>query len=827
MKTRNRAALRDLECLESRLAPAVALVNSTTATFTDADGDKATIKVSIGTLTAGLFTTGAMGLGEQLQTIDLSAGGFDGANLTISVKKALAGDGLVNVGHINSTGQDLGAVTVAGDLGQIDAGDSDPAALAVKSLTVRSMGRYGTDTQSAGGSLESNFDGALGKLSIKADAINVHVNVDDGADGTIGSVAIGGSLIGGADSSSGRIFSSGDMGPVKIGHDLQGGAGGSSGSISSLGKLAAVKVGGSAIGGANTNSGLIFSAADMGVVKIGRDLQGGTGGNSGLISSSGKLAGANIRGSVKGGAGAFSGAILSTLDMGLVKIGHDLQGGTGLSSGKIESSGTLAGVTVGGSVIGGSNTDSGQVFSIGDMGLVKIGRDLQGGMGGTTGLIFSNSKLAGVKAGGSVIGGIGADSGKIISIGDMGLVEFGRDLRGGTGGSSGMVNSTFGRLAGVTVRGSVIGATGGGSGAILSNGDMGMVNIGHDLQGSSGLDSGRIRVFGGHLAGVTVGGSVIGGSNTGGQISSFGHMGLVKIGHDLLGGLGAVSGTIIGLGNLAGVTVGGSLIGGLTSISGAIVSGGDMGLVRIGQDLQGGSISGATANLSESGAVRSGGRIASVVIGGSVISGIDSSTTGSLSSSASIRAGNDIGSLTVKGSLIGNKNPNGDSPVIISARGQAMPGATTDVAIGKVTIGRRVENARILAGYDAGLTPKNPDAQIGAVTIGGDWVASSIVAGVDDGVDNLFGTADDVKISGAGTTNSVSIVAKIASITIKGEALGTPNSTSSTDHFGFVAQQIGSLKVGGGSFALTAGPSNDSIELSPITGDLTIREVAL
>jgi hypothetical protein len=185
MKPSNRAALRSFECLESRLAPAVALVNWVTATFTDVDGDKVTVNLSIGTLTAGLFTTGATGLGEQLQTIDLNGGGFDGANLTISVKKALAGDGLVNVGYINATGHDLGTVTVAGDLEQIDAGDGDPAAPAVKSLTVRSMGRYGTDTQSAGGSLESNFDLALGKLVVKGDVAAAHLAVDDGADGTI------------------------------------------------------------------------------------------------------------------------------------------------------------------------------------------------------------------------------------------------------------------------------------------------------------------------------------------------------------------------------------------------------------------------------------------------------------------------------------------------------------------------------------------------------------------------------------------------------------------------------------------------------------------
>jgi hypothetical protein len=222
MKPRSRPAL-SLWALESRLAPAVTIVNAHTATFTDIDGDRATVTVSAGTLTAGLFATAAAGVGDQLQGIDFSAGGFDGATLTISPIKVPAGDGLVNVGFINSTGHDLGAVSVAGDLGQIDAGDSDPAAPAVAALTVRSLGRFGTVTQAAGGSLESNVNGALSKLVVKADLAGAYVNVDDGADGTIGSVTVGGSLIGGSDTSSGRVFASGNMGPVAIGRDLQGG----------------------------------------------------------------------------------------------------------------------------------------------------------------------------------------------------------------------------------------------------------------------------------------------------------------------------------------------------------------------------------------------------------------------------------------------------------------------------------------------------------------------------------------------------------------------------------------------------------------------------
>jgi hypothetical protein len=96
MKRTCRSTLR-FERLEGRDVPSVVIVNPTTATYTDVDGDHVTVKVSKGTLTAGLFTTLATGKGDQLQEINFSGGGFDGANLTISVVKVVGGDGLANV----------------------------------------------------------------------------------------------------------------------------------------------------------------------------------------------------------------------------------------------------------------------------------------------------------------------------------------------------------------------------------------------------------------------------------------------------------------------------------------------------------------------------------------------------------------------------------------------------------------------------------------------------------------------------------------------------------------------------------------------------------
>ena len=118
----------------------------------------------------------------------------------------------------------------------------------------------------------------------------------------------------------------------------------------------------------------------------------------------------------------------------------------------------------------------------------------------------------------------------------------------------------------------------------------------------------------------------------------------------------------------------------------------------------------------------------------------------------------------------------------------------------------------------------NADAQIGAVVVG-DWIASSIVAGVQDDNDAprdaFFGDGDDRAITGGSTA----IISKIASITIKGTARGT---LGGVDHFGFVAQQIGSFRIGAETFPLTLGAANDTAgRLAGITGDLRVREVAL
>jgi hypothetical protein len=107
---------------------------------------------------------------------------------------------------------------------------------------------------------------------------------------------------------------------------------------------------------------------------------------------------------------------------------------------------------------------------------------------------------------------------------------------------------------------------------------------------------------------------------------------------------------------------------------------------------------------------------------------------------------------------------------------------------------------------------------MGAVTVGRDWIASDLVAGVQPGEDGQFGTPDDAPISAEN-----SVIARIASIVIKGAAAGSDNIG---DHFGFVAEEIGATTVRGIKVQLAPGPGNDILgHTIGSTDNLQVREV--
>jgi hypothetical protein len=700
----------NIEPLESRIAPASIFV-----TFTDIDGDVVKITATNALTVAppldlNDLTIVPVGVGGQLRSLNITDAGFAGANITFTVTQKPGGDGLAHVGLINAIGVDLGNVTVKGDLGSIDAGDATLTTPAVKILSARSIGAFGTAT--LGGSLESNFVGSLGALKVSGDVVGAYFSLPNGG---IGAITIGGSLVGGAQDHTGAIVASGNIGPVKIGGDV--------------------------IGGSGSFSGVVQSAAGkVGTVQIGGSLRGGGATATGLLSSLGA--------------------------MGAVTIGHDILGGAGQQSGIIIANGGLPSVTLGGSLLALPGNDGGvssaQIFSGGTLGLVKIGHDVRGGAGDDSGLIKANGTLTTVQIGGTVIGGSGQQSGSIHSFTKIGTVTIGGDLRGGRDLFSGSIFTTTGEIGSVTIRGTVqatplIGNVPDHSAAIVSGTKIGTVRIGGDFYLGEIAAGGTSDITAINIAGWTYYGN----------IETQGDIGSVKVGRDLRGGAITVGG------NLTTLSIGRSFVG-ETAVFGRVIGdplprglitvGGTLGTTTIGGDIRGG-------NSSESAYIEAD-RITSVLIGGSLVAGIDQDAQADLVHNASIRTGHDIGTITVRGSILGNESPNGVARPVISALGKPEGSArANDLALTSLIVSGRVLFTDVLAGYAPDDTPSggsNGDASIHTIRVGGDWIASSVSAGIQDAAGDGFANGDDYVIPG-----STAIVARIASITIGGAVIGT------------------------------------------------------
>ena len=149
----------------------------------------------------------------------------------------------------------------------------------------------------------------------------------------------------------------------------------------------------------------------------------------------------------------------------------------------------------------------------------------------------------------------------------------------------------------------------------------------------------------------------------------------------------------------------------------------------------------------------------------------------------------------------------------------------SDTGAGTINVTGRVEHALIHAGIDT-FGSTNADAQIGTVTVGGDWIASSLVAGAQAGDDGQFGTQDDGKFAGAFTKDVAGVYSCINSVVIGGQVLGTE---FTGDHFGIVAESVGSLSINANLIPLLVGKHNDDILLAPLIdgffGDLRLREI--
>ncbi len=347
-----------IEPLESRIAPAT-LVSPTTVTFQDKNGDIATVKISAPLLTRSnvkdvfLFDTGSVnGVNstmQQLESLDIAAlgPGANGINISITAQPEGMFPGVVNVGFINASGIALGNVTVGGDVGRIDAGNST---LGIHSLSVGSIGAQGLATQrSAGANLDSHIAGRVGSIIVNGVFDAASIGINGGGAVALGNLTVVGNIDGGT------IQTQGGINNILVGGSIVGESGTDAGAIGVAGGIGAVLIEGSVTGGDGNYSGAVFATGNIGSVEIGGSINGGNGARSGEVASESSIGIINVVGSVIGGDGAHSGVILASGNIGSVTIGDGLFGSLTSSAGHIGAGGNIGSISLGLEGIGGAN----------------------------------------------------------------------------------------------------------------------------------------------------------------------------------------------------------------------------------------------------------------------------------------------------------------------------------------------------------------------------------------------------------------------------------------------------------------------------------------
>lgn len=577
------------------------------------------------------------------------------------------------------------------------------------------------------------------------------------------------------------------------------------------------------------------TAAQAGIV-------GSTGSASGAIISNGSIGKVTVNlkdsnlAALQSGTGSQSASIAAVGSLGTVILYGDIDGTAsvaGSGGASITVGFNLSSVTVYGDLIGNGGELTGSITADGNISTVKVFGSLHGGEGDSSASVIAGGKFASAWIQGSLLGGGGASSASLISGADFTLPgDFGKATVLGTLTGDGVDSASIrsgGKLGTIVV-------------GTVGSGPNGSVVLNDVLIGGDGSNSASI--FGNKGAkSITVNGNVHGGGELySGSIQTFGTMSSLKVLGSVLGGNGDYSATIFardlpGLisitpGTLGKITIGGALTGGIGDYSAQIRSDGSMQSITVGsmtgqQGDWSASIVAGTGDSAFLNEFKTIGGIGSVKINGNVTGGIGEG-------SANIQAGARISAVTVYGDISSTRLQTGRdfgsivvdgrktlaegslTDVLISAKGSAKATTRADLALGKLTVSGDVESTDIRVGYDLFGDAVSGNAQIGAVKVTGDWIASDLVAGVRDVDGDGFGDADDAVING-GT------ISKIASILIGGNVTGTDGGT---DHFGFVAQTIGSAKIGGETKVLTPGKVTIDLAGTPATNDTSIREVA-
>jgi hypothetical protein len=229
------------------------------STFSDADGDLATVRVTRGVLVPNDFVFDSSSGPPTLAQIDLTRGGVtSGSDFTLTVRR-IGGDGRVDIGHINATGLDLGRVSVAGSLKSIDVGSDLTGATAIELLQAHSM--IGGTPKNA----VSTVKGRLGLLELAGDLSGVTLKVL----GDIGHIAApwegphlaGGIHVQGSIENS-RIMTNGDIAQLQVGGNLSGTILSSRGDFDPASAIEAKTFGSIRVGG-DVNRTVILAGYDL------------------------------------------------------------------------------------------------------------------------------------------------------------------------------------------------------------------------------------------------------------------------------------------------------------------------------------------------------------------------------------------------------------------------------------------------------------------------------------------------------------------------------------------------------------------------------------
>lgn len=439
-----------LEKFEDRIAPAV-LINPSTVTFQDVDGDEVTVKFSKKILTSQETLDEVLSLtpgdvsGEKLDGIDLSLLDLTAAQLnrlgvTIVAKQAGGGDGLVNVGAILGEGIDLGHVFVDGVLGKITAGNANAGTAGLLSLSVDSLGLSEGESTVDFSDITSVIVGNLNSFKVTHDINKAVLSVTGSDKAQLVQAKIGGSLIGGDDDYSGSISVNGRIGKIFVGGDLTGGNGMYSGSIVS-GSIGSVVIDGNVTGGEGSEgySGVVFSNGKISYATVQGDLVGGEGERSGMVHGHTGISSVKIGGDIIGGDGYASGRIETGRRIVQVAVEGDIVGGTADYAGSVMSMETVRSVLVGGNLEGADFRGSGSVFSEEGINRVVIHGDLQGGYGEGAGCVEAAGKIVSARVDGNMWGSVGDKSGSVLSFGgEIGSVTHKGDSKEGWGDDTGI-----------------------------------------------------------------------------------------------------------------------------------------------------------------------------------------------------------------------------------------------------------------------------------------------------------------------------------------------------------------------------------------------------